>query len=271
MRHSKKRHKLGVSGPHRLALLANLSVSLITHGRIKTTLAKAKALRPFVEKVITLAKKAESSNEAERKLHYRRLAISRINNPAAVALLFDNRVAEFMERPGGYTRIYKIGQRIGDAAEMALIELIDGNDEGYPKRPSRKTTEKSAIKDTDKTKEDLVADEIVAVTEEEATIEEPEADVADESNIKESKAEVDNEVIEDSAEESSDEDLDSNVEESKAEVAVEDSTEESSVEEEKKPVGEPSNKDTDAESELTDDTPEADEADPTVDEKKESN
>jgi large subunit ribosomal protein L17 len=202
MRHSKKRHKLGVSGQHRLALLANLSVSLITHGRIKTTLAKAKALRPFVEKVITLAKKAESSNEAERKLHYRRLAISRINNPAAVALLFDNRVAEFMERTGGYTRIYKIGQRIGDAAEMALIELIDGNDEGYPNRPSRKTTGKSVIKDTDKTEVDLVADKTVEVQQPEAevTIKEPEADIADESSTKESDAKVDNE---DGAEESS--------------------------------------------------------------------
>ena len=146
MRHSKKRHKLGVTGSHRLALLANLSVALITHGRIRTTLAKAKALRPFIEKVITMAKKAESSNEAERKLHFRRLAISRINDPKAVAKLFDERVSEFMQRSGGYTRIYKIGQRIGDAAEMALIELIDGNDEGYTKRPSKKVTGSAAEK-----------------------------------------------------------------------------------------------------------------------------
>lgn len=159
MRHSKRRHKLGVSGPHRLALLANLSVALITHGRIRTTLAKAKALRPFVEKIITLAKKAESSNEAERKLHFRRLAISRLNNPEAVATLFDERVSEFMERPGGYTRIYKLGQRIGDAAEMALIELIDGNDEGYSKKPSRKVSAKKAKKDTEGIdKEDLTAE-----------------------------------------------------------------------------------------------------------------
>ena len=148
MRHGKKRHKLGVSGPHRFALLANLSVALITHGKIKTTLAKAKALRPFIEKIITLAKKAESSNEAERKLHFRRLAISRLNNPEAVATLFDDRVSEFMERPGGYTRIYKLGQRIGDAAEMGLIELIDGNDEGYSKRPSKKALTKPVEKDT---------------------------------------------------------------------------------------------------------------------------
>ena len=171
MRHSKRRHKIGVSGPHRLALLANLSVALITHGRIKTTLAKAKALRPFVEKIITLAKKAESSNEPERKLHFRRLAISRLNNPGAVAILFDERVSEFMERPGGYTRIYKLGQRIGDAAEMALIELIDGNDEGYSKKPSRKVSAKKETEEIEK--EDSTAEVSEAPT--------PEAVVQEES------------------------------------------------------------------------------------------
>ena len=245
MRHSKKRHKLGVSGPHRLALLANLSVALITHGRIKTTLAKAKALRPFVEKLITLAKKAESSNEAERKLHFRRLAISRINAPAAVALLFDERVAEFMERPGGYTRIYKIGQRIGDAAEMALIELIDGNDEGYSKRPSRKTTEKPAVKDTNETEEDAAADETVALTEAEATAEEPNAEVV-EGDTAEAEA---------------------TAEEPKAEVVEGDTVEESNDEVEEKSAEEPSGEDV----ESTEDTLEVDEADTSSDEKKESN
>ncbi|MGK0455785.1 MAG: large subunit ribosomal protein L17 [Lentimonas sp.] len=189
MRHSKRRHKLGVSGPHRLALLANLSVALIVHGRIKTTLAKAKALRPFVEKVITLAKKAKSSNEAERKLHYRRLAISRINNPDAVATLFDERAIEFMERPGGYTRIYKIGQRIGDAAEMALIELIDGNDEGYSKRPAKKAAEKSVKKGVEKAEKENSAPEVdqpAAATVEEATITE-EADVEAEATVDNAK------------------------------------------------------------------------------------
>ncbi len=138
MRHSKRRHKLGVTGPHRSAMLGNLSVALITHGRIQTTLAKAKALRPFIEKVITLAKKAETANDAARKLHFRRLAISRVRDKQAVAQLFDERVTEFIERNGGYTRIYKLGQRIGDAAEMALIELIDAQDEGYSKRPNKK-------------------------------------------------------------------------------------------------------------------------------------
>ena len=144
MRHSKRRHVLGVSGPHRAAMLGNLSVALITHGRIKTTLAKAKALRPFIEKVITLAKKAHQANDAARTLHFRRLAISRIRDKKAVAELFDNKVSEFLERAGGYTRIYKLGQRIGDAAEMALIELIDGSDEGYTKTNKKKAAKTKA-------------------------------------------------------------------------------------------------------------------------------
>ncbi len=144
MRHSKRRHVLGVSGPHRSAMLGNLSVALITHGRIKTTLAKAKALRPFIEKVITLAKKAHQANDAARTLHFRRLAISRIRDKKAVAELFDNKVSEFLERAGGYTRIYKLGQRVGDAAEMALIELIDGSDEGYTKTNKKKAAKTKA-------------------------------------------------------------------------------------------------------------------------------
>jgi large subunit ribosomal protein L17 len=133
-------------------MLGNLSVALITHGRIETTLPKARALRPFIEKIITLAKKAEKANDAARKLHFRRLAIARVRDKKAVAKLFDERVSEFTDRPGGYTRIYKLGQRIGDAAEMALIELIDGDDEGYEK-PKKKAAKKSAKKAAVKTPE----------------------------------------------------------------------------------------------------------------------
>ena len=171
MRHSKRRHVLGVSGPHRSAMMGNLAVALITHGRIQTTLAKAKALRPFIEKVITLAKKAEKANDAARKLHFRRLAISRVRDKKAVALLFDERVSEFTERSGGYTRIYKLGQRVGDAAEMALIELIDGNDEGYNKKPKKKAAKKAAKK---------VAKKEEAPAEEAPAAEEPVAEAATE-------------------------------------------------------------------------------------------
>ena len=146
MRHSKRRHILGVSSSHRSAMLGNLSVALITHGRIKTTLAKAKALRPFIEKIITLAKKADQANDAARKLHFRRLAIARVRDKKAVAELFDNKVSEFSNRAGGYTRIYKLGQRVGDAAEMGLIELINASDEGYAKRPKKKAAKSTKAK-----------------------------------------------------------------------------------------------------------------------------
>lgn len=146
MRHNKRKHKLGVSGPHRSAMMGNLAVALIQHGRIETTLPKARALRPFIEKIITLAKKAEKANDAARKLHFRRLAIARVRDKAAVAKLFDELVSEFTDRNGGYTRIYKIGQRIGDAAEMSLIEFVDGNDEGYSKKPKKKASKKKTTK-----------------------------------------------------------------------------------------------------------------------------
>lgn len=170
MRHSKRRHVLGVTGPHRSAMMGNLSVALITHGRIETTLAKAKALRPFIEKVITLAKKAEQANDAARKLHFRRLAVARVRDKKAVAKLFDERASEFANRPGGYTRIYKVGQRIGDAAEMALIELIDASDEGYDK-PKRKAAPKAKAKA--KAKAEPEATEAEAPAEEVATEEAP--------------------------------------------------------------------------------------------------
>lgn len=138
MRHRKHRNQLGVKKEHREALLANLSTALIKHGRIQTTLKKAKALRPFVERVITLAKKGS--------LHNRRLAISRVRDEDVVHQLFEERVEQFANRNGGYTRIYKIGTRRGDAAEMALIELIPAEDQGYGKKskPKAKKADKPA-------------------------------------------------------------------------------------------------------------------------------
>ena len=184
MRHSKRRHILGVSSSHRSAMLGNLSVALITHGRIKTTLAKAKALRPFIEKIITLAKKADQANDAARKLHFRRLAIARVRDKKAVAELFDNKVSEFSNRAGGYTRIYKLGQRVGDAAEMGLIELIDANDEGYPKRPKKKAAKSEtkakakAEPEAEEVVEEVVEDAKQAeATEESSEAVEPEAEV----------------------------------------------------------------------------------------------
>lgn len=137
MRQRNHRHQLGVKKAHRTALVANLAVALITHNRIETTLAKARALRPFAEKIITLAKKAATTENIAAKLHYRRLAIAKIRDSKAVALLFDTKVQEFLNRPGGYTRIYKLVPRRGDAASMALIELIEASDEGYKGKRKR--------------------------------------------------------------------------------------------------------------------------------------
>lgn len=144
MRHRKHNHQLGVKSAHRVSLVANLSCSLIEHGRIKTTLAKARALRPAVEKLITLAKKAQGSDDAARKIHYRRLAIARLRNKKAVTKLFDELVDQFIARKGGYTRIYKLAlPRLGDAADMALIEFV----EEAPKKKSKKKKAPSKAKE----------------------------------------------------------------------------------------------------------------------------
>jgi large subunit ribosomal protein L17 len=150
MRHNKHHASLGVTREHRSAMLSNMGASLIKHGRIETTLTKAKALRPFIEKVITKAKKAAALPKENGKLsasaiHLRRLAIRDIRDESAVTLLFNEKVAQFEKRSGGYTRIYKLGpQRIGDAAEMALIEFIAADDQGYKK--SKGSAKKSAKK-----------------------------------------------------------------------------------------------------------------------------
>ena len=142
MRHKKHNHVLGVKKEHRLALMANLSVALITHGRIETTLAKAKALRPFIEKIITLAKKASVAQAAEQKLHFRRQALAQVRDENAVHTLFDLKVSQFLNRNGGYTRIYKLMPRLGDASKMAIIEFVAADDKGYKKSKKRSKAKK---------------------------------------------------------------------------------------------------------------------------------
>jgi len=139
MRHNKHHASLGVTVEHREAMLSNMAASLITHGRIKTTLTKAKALRPFVEKLITKAKKASAKADKKDALHLRRLAHADLRDEDALTLLFNEKYKEFANRSGGYTRIYKLGARVNDAAEIALIELVKADDTGY-----KKTRRKSA-------------------------------------------------------------------------------------------------------------------------------
>ena len=136
MRHGDKIKNLSRTKAHREALLANLSNQLIEHKRIVTTLAKAKALRVFVEPLITKSK--------ENTTHQRRIVFSHLQDKEAVKELFDNVAAKVGGRPGGYTRIIKLGIRPGDAAEKAMIELVDfneiyGNNVGEEKAAAKKT------------------------------------------------------------------------------------------------------------------------------------
>jgi len=117
MRHRIAGRKLGRTTEHRMALLRNLSTALFEHEKITTTLAKAKALRPFAEKLVTLSKK--------ENLHARRMVLRQIHDRKVVGKLFDTLSARYAARPGGYTRIIKLGPRRGDQAEMAVIELVD--------------------------------------------------------------------------------------------------------------------------------------------------
>ena len=120
MRHGKKFNHLGRKKKHREALLTNLAIALIEHKRINTTLAKAKALRVFIEPLITKSK--------DNSTHSRRMVFKYLNNKYAVTELFDAVGPKVADRPGGYTRVIKMGYRQGDAAAMAMIELVDFNE-----------------------------------------------------------------------------------------------------------------------------------------------
>ena len=120
MRHQKRINHLGRTSAHRKAMLSNMASSLILHKRITTTLAKAKALRSYVEPLITRSK--------DDSTHSRRVVFSYLQNKEAVSELFREVSKKIMERPGGYTRILKTGFRKGDAADMCLIELVDYNE-----------------------------------------------------------------------------------------------------------------------------------------------
>lgn len=125
MRHGDKINNLGRKKAHREALLSNLSTALITHKRIVTTLAKAKALRTYIEPLLTKTKKSESK---EQIMHMHRLVFSHLNDKQAVKELFTVVGPKIASRPGGYTRIIKLGIRPGDASERAMIELVDFNE-----------------------------------------------------------------------------------------------------------------------------------------------
>ena len=123
MRHRKSGRRLGRNSAHRKAMYRNLAASLLRHETIKTTLPKAKELRRVVEPLITLAKK--QGDTPDDKVHRRRLAFARLRDEVAVGKLFDELGPRFKDRPGGYLRILKTGYRAGDAAPMAVVQLLD--------------------------------------------------------------------------------------------------------------------------------------------------
>ena len=140
MRHNKAINHLGRKSGHRKALLANMACSLIEHKRIETTVAKAKALKMYVEPLITKCK--------DDSTHSRRTVFSYLKNKYAVTELFRTIAPKIADRPGGYTRVLKTGFRLGDAAEMAIIELVDFNEAALASAPkaAKKTTRRSSKK-----------------------------------------------------------------------------------------------------------------------------
>lgn len=139
MRHGKKINHLGRKTAHRKAMLANMACSLIEHKRINTTLAKAKALKVFVEPLITKAK-AENNQSIEKGTHNRRIVFSQLRDKETITELFSTVAEKVGDRPGGYTRIIKLGNRMGDNADMAMIELVDFNELYNADKPKAKKT-----------------------------------------------------------------------------------------------------------------------------------
>jgi len=177
MRHLKKFNHLGRKSPHRKAMLSNMASSLILHKRISTTLAKAKALRSYIEPLITKTK--------EDSTHSRRVVFSYLQNKEAVAELFREISQKVADRPGGYTRVLKTGPRLGDNAEMAIIELVDYNEAMLEQKEEQKvkTTRRrrggSKKKAAATVKEEPVAEVREEVKEEEK--EEPEKESKEDS------------------------------------------------------------------------------------------
>ena len=158
MRHGKKFNHLGRTASHRRALLSNLAIALITHKRINTTVAKAKALQTYVEPLLTKSKTDDTNN--------RRVVFSYLQDKEAVTELFRTVAPKIADRPGGYTRIIKTGFRLGDSADMAMIELVDFNDIYTNAKVEKKATTRRSKKST-KTEEAAPAAETES-TEEQA-------------------------------------------------------------------------------------------------------
>ena len=183
MRHGKKISHLGRTASHRKAMMANMASSLIEHKRINTTVAKAKALKKFVEPLITKAKSDTT--------HNRRVVFSALRNKYAVSELFRDIAEKVADRPGGYTRIIKVGSRLGDNASMALIELVDFNDTYVTDKPTKKRSRRRGGKKQAETAPAAAEAEVVKdVVEENATEEVAAATETQEAAVEETPAPV---------------------------------------------------------------------------------
>ncbi len=168
MRHGKKVAHLGRTNTHRKAMLANMASSLIEHKRINTTVARAKALKSFIEPLITRSK-VDST-------HNRRIAFKELRNKYAVTELFRSISEKVGDRPGGYTRIIKLGNRLGDNADMAMIELVDFNEVYQTAKPKKKSRRRSGKKATAAESPSEVASAESAETPVESTTEAPQVE-----------------------------------------------------------------------------------------------
>ncbi len=192
MRHGKKINHLGRTASHRAAMLSNMASSLIIHKRIVTTVAKAKALRVFVEPIITRSKDASTHNY--------RTAFSYLKDKEAVTELFTVVGGKVANRPGGYTRILKTGNRAGDNAEMAMIELVDFNEffEGFNADKKKSTTRRSRRGGTAAAKTAAPAAVVEEVVAEEVAVEEVVAETAEAPAVEDAPA-ADDTAAEDEA------------------------------------------------------------------------
>ena len=146
MRHRVAHRKLGRVTEHRIAMLRNQASALILHERIETTVPKAKELKPFVERIITIAKRSlADTSDPVRGVNARRLVARDIADKAVVTKLFDEIAPRFVERPGGYTRLLRLGHRRGDSADVALIELVGSEYDPNAEPKSKKGKPKNAF------------------------------------------------------------------------------------------------------------------------------
>ena len=172
MRHARAGKKLGRDSAHRKALYSNLAGALIEHGRIKTTVTKAKAVKPLAEQMITLGRRGD--------LHARRQATAFLRSRDVVHKLFDEVAPLFKDRPGGYTRIVKIGPRPGDAAEMAYLELV--NEEYVAKERAARTPEPAVVEAEPETEAEADVEPEPVEDEPEPVEDEPEAEAEAEAD-----------------------------------------------------------------------------------------